>query len=85
MYTNHALCRAKQRGISHDVVEAVIDFGVEFHKGGGHVYLCTKVSETGMTENGISSQFASRCRGVYVVIQDGAVKTVAHKYKRFKH
>ncbi|VEL97564.1 uncharacterized protein DUF4258 [Alteromonas sp. 76-1] len=84
MYTQHALTRGQQRGIKLDVIEAVIDYGHEFYRRGGHVYLCKKKTVAAMERNGLKPQFTERCKGIYVVVEDGVVKTVAHKTTSFK-
>jgi hypothetical protein len=85
MYTKHAVTRIQQRGISYQAVEAIIDYGVESQRNGGHVYLCTKSVMGSMLHAGLKPAFVERCKGLYVVIQNGIIKTVAHKHTRFKH
>tara|TARA_Y100001956_G_C3965633_1_gene118641 strand:+ start:209 stop:466 length:258 start_codon:yes stop_codon:yes gene_type:complete len=84
MYTKHALIRGQQRGIEINTVETVINYGDEYQRNGGHIYLCKKAAIKAMTIDGLSHHQIEKCSSVYVVVENGVVKTVAHKTKKFK-
>ncbi|MBY5944782.1 DUF4258 domain-containing protein [Photobacterium rosenbergii] len=83
-YTEHALCRMKQRGVSKSVVEAVIHHGQEWnHKSGVIYHLSNKVA-CYLIHIGFKACDIERRRNVYVVIQDNFIITVAHKSTKFQ-
>jgi hypothetical protein len=82
MFTTHAKCRMQQRAVSLNCVEAIINFGDESIHANGAIYLCTKRVLKRLIDSGMFIHKAERCKGIYVVVQDGVVRTVAHRYKR---
>ena len=82
MLSEHAICRMQQRGIKLNVVNAVIEFGEEYFCPKGILYLCSKKSIRKLLNCGVPTSQTKRYKGVYVVIQDGLVQTVGHRFKR---
>jgi hypothetical protein len=82
--SKHAKARMQQRGISKECIEHVLAFGKEYYRAGAFVYLATKKVVKEMIKKGVPKKSAARCGGVYVIIQNGNIQTVAHKFKRFK-
>jgi hypothetical protein len=84
LISNHAKKRMQQRGISKECLEQVINYGQEHYRTGAFLYLATKTVIKKMVLKGVSRTTANRCKGIYVVVQNGEIKTVAHKFKRFR-
>lgn len=78
MYTKHATTRMQQRGISSEVVDALLCWGEEKMEKGATKYYGTKKTAQRLVEEGYPVQMAERIRGVYIVTIGGAVITVAH-------
>ncbi|MCP3127662.1 hypothetical protein [Shewanella sp. KJ2020] len=83
----HAIQRMGQRGVNQFMVDLVMEFGCcEYHKG-CEIYLMTK-SSCRRVNDYIGHQFAkqllSKIIGVYVVISEGTILTVARKNNHFK-
>jgi hypothetical protein len=75
----------KQRGLSTECVEAVLEFGQEFFRKGGCVYLVTKKIANKMYNLGCDRHLVEKVEGTYVVVANGFVLTVAHKTTNFKY
>jgi hypothetical protein len=82
--SNHAKVRMQQRGISKECIEHVIAFGKEYYRTGVFTYLMTKTALKELLRMGVISSQAADWKGVYVILRNGRVETVAHKHKRFK-
>lgn len=78
--SRHAALRSKQRSMSPDIIDTVIDFGQERHAGGG----CYSYAFTDRTWRRFVEQMGSnvrrleRARNAYVVVaENGIVVTTA--------
>jgi hypothetical protein len=86
MYSDHATQRMNQRGINSNVVETIIDWGVSFVCHGADLYYLPKKAIKRLAKSRLLTQSPEKYVGIYVVVQDGEVKTVAHKInRRFAH
>lgn len=74
----------QQRGISKECIEHVIAFGKEYYRTGVFTYLMTKTAAKELLRIGVNNSQADDWKGVYVILHNGEVQTVAHKHKRFK-
>ena len=79
MYTHHAKQRMQQRAINHQSVELVLSYGQEIPSHGGTLYLASAKSCNQMKRDAVPTKQIERVKGVYVVIHDGHVVTVAHR------
>jgi len=85
MYTAHAVERMNQRGISSSVIDLVIDWGRCFISHGREVYFIPKKMIRKLNAQGVLTVDPERLKGVYVVVGNGEIVTVAHKAsKRFR-
>lgn len=85
MLTKHAIERMNQRGISEKVIDTVLDWGRSFVSHGQDVYFIPKKMVLKLRDQGLIDIPPERIFGVYVVVGDGCVVTVAHKKSmRFK-
>lgn len=80
-YTKHSEVRMAQRAISAADVEALLAWGLEGRNRGAEIYLGTTDTADILVGEGLSRQDADRIKGKYVVINDHAVLTVAHRYQ----
>jgi len=85
MYSQHALQRMQQRGITEQVVEALLAFGCSlYHKGREVVFLdhhsLARLGHCGEW----SRQDCLQLRRHYLVMQGGEVITVGHRTTHFK-
>jgi hypothetical protein len=83
MFTEHAIIRMQQRGFNQASVDHVINFGNCIQRRGADVYFVSKKTLFRMLKCGVDRKEAFKCRGVYVVILNGLVITVAYKLCRF--
>ena len=87
MLTRHARSRMQQRGIPPALLEHVLQYGREQHDrhGGVIVYLDRdakrRLARTGAATNSQLDQLT----GLYVVLTEGHVATVGHRYRRIRH
>ncbi|MBK5936084.1 DUF4258 domain-containing protein [Halorhodospira halophila] len=85
-YSHHAIKRCQQRGIPHEVVEAVQTYGRRQWRKGCQVYYLG-ARERRRLRAEASSQFVKRYDkklDVYVVVSpEDRIVTVGHKYHRF--
>lgn len=87
--TDHASLRMQQRGVSGDVLAALITFGRVRRKGGVRVVYWDRGARRAISHsNGttrIDAQMTDKLRGLYAVIGNNEhVITVAHRTKSFR-
>ena len=84
--SHHARARMQQRGISNDRVERVLAFGHEVHDRHGAVivYFDRAARRRAERARAASRDELERLAGVYLVIADGIVATVGHRYRRVR-
>jgi hypothetical protein len=85
MKSQHAEIRQKQRGISDEVIDLAIRFGKEYYSYKAFVYFVTKRTMARIHKTVGDHRVAEQCAQVYVVITDGAIVTVGHRYKPIRH
>lgn len=82
--TDHAMVRAQQRGVTHDVISLVLsEFDISLHAGEGR--LNVRISRLWLAElvrSGTSARLAERAAGVVLVIDpvSSLVITVLHDH-----
>lgn len=84
MFTEHAITRMQQRGFNQTIVDNVINYGNCIHRHGADVYFVSKKRIFCMLKRGVNQKEAFKCRGVYVVILNGFVITVAYQLRKFR-
>ena len=85
MYSNHALIRMQQRAISHNTIEALLEFGeIEFHRGLEVFSLRKSLCKKLIKLKFISKSLFEKLNGTYVIVKGDLVVTVGHRYRRFK-
>ena len=84
--SHHARARMQQRGIPTDRVERLLDFGREVHdrRGAVIVYFDRASRRRAERAHAASRDELDRMAGVYLVIADGVVATVGHRYRRVR-
>ena len=85
MFSQHAITRMQQRGISGEAVELLLDYGrSSYHKGSEVVYLDRRSRSALLQSGALIHAQCDRIRNHYLVLGDGLVITVGHKYRHFK-
>ena len=86
--TLHARTRMQQRGIRHDALETLLDYGHARHlhsKGREVVFFDKKARARLQNDRPAAAREAARLSRTYAVIgSDGTVITVGHRYRRLK-
>ena len=86
-FTNHALIRCQQRGISHELVDIVYAYGRRSYNKGAEVRFMDKCSRK-LAERRLGSevyrQISDKLDFYIVTSPDGSVLTVAHRNVRLK-
>ncbi len=87
MLTRHARSRMQQRGIPPELIEQVLHYGCEQHdrRGGVIVYLDRAAKRRLAREGAATGAALDQLAGVYVVLAEGRVATVGHRYRRIRH
>ena len=81
----HAARRIRQRGIAPALVERVLAYGREaFDHHGGMVVYVDRATRESLRRRGAAGRDIDRLGGVYVVVADGAIVTVGHRYRRLR-
>jgi len=84
--TPHARTRMQQRGIRHDALEALLDFGrVRYLRNGGReiVYFDKKAKARLAHANSEAAREAAKLSRTYAIMgSNGVVITVGHRYRR---
>ena len=85
MFSQHAITRMQQRGISDEAVALLLDYGrSSYHKGSEVVYFDRR-SRSALLQSGVLSRAqCDRISNHYLVLGNGLVITVGHKYRHFK-
>ena len=85
MYSQHALQRMQQRGISEQVVEVLLSFGCSHYHKGREVVFLDHHSLARLDRSGDwSRQDCQQLRRHYLVLQGCEVVTVGHRTTHFK-
>ncbi|MFO1311027.1 MAG: DUF4258 domain-containing protein [Burkholderiales bacterium] len=85
--TRHAAIRSQQRGIPPRAIEALLDFGTEYHDHQGAVVLMLDRAATKRLARAANVRGAEldSLRGLYAVLAtDGCVRTVGHRTRRLQ-
>ncbi len=85
LISQHAKARMQQRGVKQESIDYIIEFGKEYYRTRVYTYLATKEAIKSMIKCGVPKKIAIKCRGIYVIIENGQIQTVAHKQKHFRH
>ena len=83
--THHAAIRMQQRGIPHDVVDLILDFGhsCRNRRGSEVVHMTTRDSRMARADQGVTFNYPRR--NYYLVLStDGLVVTVGIRTKRLR-
>ena len=86
-YTAHGAARCRQRGIRHEVVDLLLDYGQQGrHHGADVIYMNKKARLQARRELGrrMFARIADRLDAYLVVSDDGAVITGAPRLRRLK-
>ncbi len=86
VFTAHAKQRMRQRGISGVVVEWLYRFGEERYTKGAYILFFNKRAMKRLRKHlGCTfAKFESQVRNNYLIICNGVIITVGHRYKRIK-
>ena len=85
MFSQHAITRMQQRGISDEAVELLLDYGSSsYHKGSEVVYFDRRSRSALLQSGALSRAQCERISHHYLVLGDGMVVTVGHRYRHFK-
>ena len=86
MLTRHARSRMQQRGIAPALIEQVLRYGREKHDrhGGVIVYFDRDAKRRIARDRSLSGAELDQLGGVYVVLTEGRVATVGHRYRRIR-
>jgi hypothetical protein len=84
--SHHARARMQQRGIPTERVEGLLAFGREVHDRHGAVivYFDRASRKRAERAHAASRVELDRMAGVYLVIANGVVATVGHRYRRVR-
>jgi hypothetical protein len=75
----------RKRGISAELVERVLAYGREAHDHhGGTVVYVDRATRECLRRRGTPGSEVDRLAGVYVVVADGTIVTVGHRYRRLR-
>ena len=87
LLTRHARSRMQQRGIAPALIEKVLRYGRETHDrhGGVIVYLDHDAKRRIARDRSLTGAELDQLAGVYVVLTEGRVATVGHRYRRIRH
>lgn len=78
--TDHAQKRMKQRGISLQQLDAILNYGDERFVHGSVSYFHSLKSENEMKNEGYTPSNIEKCRGVYAVCNGEVIITVCHQF-----
>lgn len=88
-FTQHARVRLQQRGIPHDVVNELLDFGREIHNhhGSSVLYFDRQARERLRRAQGDANyrRLESHLNAFVVIGRHGQVVTVGHRTRRLNH
>ena len=83
--SHHARARMQQRGIPDDRVERLLAFGCEMHaRRGAVIVYFDRAARNRARAHAVTPEELDRLRGVYLVITNGVVATVGHRYRRVR-
>lgn len=85
MFSQHAITRMQQRGISVQDVSLLLDYGrSSYHKGNEVIYFDRRARAALLQTGLVSRAHCERISNQYLVLDDDLVITVGHKYRHFK-
>jgi len=85
MYSQHAMTRMQQRGITPKAVELLLAYGrASYHRGREVVFFDRQAQQVLQQESCLVGGQWERIRDNYLVLQGGTVLTVGHKTCHFK-
>ena len=85
MFTQHALARMQQRGISHQAVELLLNYGrASYHRGMEILFFDRQAKKALQDLSAQSGCLWEKIRDNYLVLKNGTVITVGHKHVHFK-
>jgi len=88
MYTKHAEVRMQQRGISKEIVELLLNFGIcREDNFGGEIYSFNKKARKQLSRKLKSNELSKmdHCWDAYAVMCEGHVVTCGHRTQRFRN
>lgn len=87
IFTNHALIRSQQRGISSRAIATILDYGhFSFVKGGAKSWMMNKrEKEFAKADLGQEYIKIEKQLGYLVISSEGVVITAGHSYKRVRN
>ncbi len=87
MLTRHARSRMQQRGIPSPLVERILHYGREQHdrRGGVIVYFDRGARRRAQRERAATAAELDQLAGLYVVVAEGRIATVGHRFRRIRH
>ena len=87
MLTRHARSRMQQRGIPPAQVERILRFGTERHDrhGGVIVYFDRGARRRAERAHAATAPELDQLAGLYLVVAEGRVATVGHRFRRIRH
>lgn len=85
-FSHHARARMQQRGIPSERVERLLAYGREVHDRHGAVivYFDRAARKRAERARAAPREELDRLAGVYLVIADGVIATVGHRYRRVR-
>ncbi len=82
-FSDHAVERMQQRGISKETVELVVRFGKSWQTHRGLAYRVPKKRREELVREGkITAQQSDRLDGIEIIVEDSCVVTVEHVTQR---
>lgn len=87
MFTHHAEARMQQRSISHNAVDALMDYGEYRRRRGADICYLTKQSRHRLLKDLGRSDFIKleKALDAYLVVSDdGCIVTAGHRHHRLK-
>ena len=81
VFTTHAMSRMKQRGICYEMIETIMEYGVEKQQDKESYLLYVPYSY--VRKYDIPHQIADKILDVGLVFSDNVLVTVEHIYKKF--
>ena len=82
-FSKHALVRMQQRGVKAEIIDIILEWGTSYVTHGDELFYIPKKIAKKVLRNG-SGMSVDDVTGIYLIMRNGKVHTVAHKTnKRF--